>query len=58
MCHLQVVDRVVVQHGGQNWWAALIGRAKVQRGVNQWKQLQQQQQRNRLVSTADEAVGY
>jgi hypothetical protein len=32
---LQVVDRVLLQSGSQKWWAALIGRGKMQRAWNQ-----------------------
>jgi hypothetical protein len=32
---LQVADRVLLQSGGQSWWGAIIGRAKLQRGVQQ-----------------------
>eukprot|EP00878_Enallax_costatus_P031842 GHUV01034897.1.p1 GENE.GHUV01034897.1~~GHUV01034897.1.p1 ORF type:complete len:155 (+),score=19.22 GHUV01034897.1:182-646(+) len=39
-----VVDRVLFQHGGQNWWGAIIGRAKLQRAVKQ-------RQNTRLVSS-------
>eukprot|EP00882_Tetradesmus_deserticola_P032039 GHRQ01036250.1.p1 GENE.GHRQ01036250.1~~GHRQ01036250.1.p1 ORF type:complete len:192 (+),score=29.26 GHRQ01036250.1:136-711(+) len=30
-----VLDRVLLQSGGQKWWGALIGRAKLQRGIQQ-----------------------
>lgn len=33
MCFVQVADRVLFQHGGQSWWGAIIGRAKLQRAV-------------------------
>jgi hypothetical protein len=33
--HPQVIDRVLVQSGSQKWWAALIGRGKMQRAWNQ-----------------------
>ncbi|WIA21737.1 hypothetical protein OEZ85_000902 [Tetradesmus obliquus] len=30
-----VLDRVLLQSGGKRWWGALIGRAKLQRGMQQ-----------------------
>jgi hypothetical protein len=32
---LQVVDRVLLQSGSKTWWAALVGRGKMQRAWNQ-----------------------
>jgi hypothetical protein len=32
---LQVLDRVLLQSGGRSWWGALIGRVKLQRGLQQ-----------------------
>lgn len=33
--HPQVLDRVLLQSGSHKWWAALIGRGKMQRAWNQ-----------------------
>lgn len=51
-CCLQVVDRVLLQSGSQKWWAALIGRGKMQRAWNQHSTLNIVSD-NRCTRTAD-----